>query len=172
MLRRLPTLLLVCLGAALFSQAPEFAQQYRQRLGGALDELRSVARDFERDAQAANLTAEAALARMTGSADGFVRDRGASMGRTLARFARVQAQAAAFERAGPWWRPVALAQGGDRAIMAATWGAFEPAVPLTGPGLVWGLLGAGLFGIAGGAAGAAVRRATRPRLRIGGSQRA
>ncbi|MBB3444674.1 hypothetical protein FHT93_004547 [Rhizobium sp. BK379] len=32
-------------GGTLFSQAPEFAQQYRQRIGGAVDELRIIVDD-------------------------------------------------------------------------------------------------------------------------------
>lgn len=167
MLRRLPTLLLVCLGVALFAQAPEFAQQYRQRLGGALDELRAVAADFERDAARARLSRGGALRRMETSADTFVRDRGTSMGRTLARFDALDAQHRALERAGPWLRPWAMARGADPTILRAAARAFEPAVPLTGPGLAWGLLGGALFGMGGAMAGGLMRRFSRPRVRIG-----
>ena len=38
-----------------FSQAPEFAQQYRQRLGGALDELTAIVQRFDQDAARAGL---------------------------------------------------------------------------------------------------------------------
>ncbi|MEM9851772.1 MAG: DUF2937 family protein, partial [Pseudomonadota bacterium] len=38
------------------SQFPEFSQQYVQRLGGAVDELRRVAADFDASARAAGLT--------------------------------------------------------------------------------------------------------------------
>ena len=38
------------LGAALATQAPEFAQQYRQRLGGAIDELRGMVAQFDAEA--------------------------------------------------------------------------------------------------------------------------
>jgi hypothetical protein len=34
--------------AALFGQAPEFAQQYAQRLGGAIDELDRIERHFDK----------------------------------------------------------------------------------------------------------------------------
>ncbi|MFL4990854.1 MAG: DUF2937 family protein, partial [Microvirga sp.] len=36
------------LGGVVASQGPEFGQQYRQRLGGAVDELRQVISRFER----------------------------------------------------------------------------------------------------------------------------
>jgi hypothetical protein len=32
------------------SQGPEFAQQYRQRIGGALDELKRIVADFDDEA--------------------------------------------------------------------------------------------------------------------------
>jgi hypothetical protein len=38
------------------SQAPEFAQQYRQRLGGALEELNRIIAEFEAEVRAENLT--------------------------------------------------------------------------------------------------------------------
>jgi hypothetical protein len=37
--------------AALFGQAPEFAQQYAQRLGGAIDELDRIVRHFDEDSR-------------------------------------------------------------------------------------------------------------------------
>jgi Protein of unknown function (DUF2937) len=37
------------LSALLFSQAPEFTQQYFQRLGGVVDELDSIVRHFDED---------------------------------------------------------------------------------------------------------------------------
>ena len=40
---------------ALASQAPEFAQQYRQRLGGALDELTAIVAQFDDDARRAEI---------------------------------------------------------------------------------------------------------------------
>ena len=148
-MRRLPTLILALLGAALLSQAPEFAQQYRQRLGGALDELRVVVADFARDAANASLSRDDAVGRMRTSADGFVRDRGSSMQATIERFERLEAQAARLEAAPPAWRPAVVARGADRRILAAAWEAFEPAVPLTTAGLVWAFLGGGLLGAGG-----------------------
>lgn len=169
MLRLLPTLLVMALGAALLAQAPEFAQQYRQRLGGALDELRAVTADFERDAARSNLSRGAALGRMNMSTDDFVRDRGLSMSRTVARFERLERQAAALEAAPPLLRPVAVLRQPDGPVLRAAWSAFEPAVPLTAAGLTWGSIGAVLFALAfwlgRGLFGLAGLVATRPRIR-------
>ena len=57
------------MGAVTASQGPEFAQQYRQRLGGAIDELRRAIARFDADAQAHGETRERAIARLRGNAD-------------------------------------------------------------------------------------------------------
>ena len=44
------------LGGVVAAQAPEFAQQYAQRLGGAADELRRQVAVLESDAQASGTT--------------------------------------------------------------------------------------------------------------------
>ena len=48
------------LGGVVAAQAPEFAQQYAQRLGGAADELRRQVAVLESDAQATGTTREGA----------------------------------------------------------------------------------------------------------------
>ena len=48
-------------GGIIASQGPEYAQQYRQRLGGAIDELRQVITRFEADAQASGETVNLAV---------------------------------------------------------------------------------------------------------------
>ena len=46
----------------LLSQFPEYSQQYVQRLGGAVDELKTVVSDFDTSAQATGSTREGAVA--------------------------------------------------------------------------------------------------------------
>jgi len=60
MRRTLATLGGLALGFA-FSQFPEYAQQYEQRLGGAVDELRIIVDDFDADARKFGLTRPEAL---------------------------------------------------------------------------------------------------------------
>ena len=43
------------------SQAPEFAQQYRQRLGGAVDELQRIIQQFDEDSRRSGYDRTAAL---------------------------------------------------------------------------------------------------------------
>ncbi len=130
-------------GMAAFSQAPEFAQQYRQRLGGAIDELRVVVADFDTDAQKSQLSREQALKSMLESPTPFSRDRGASMSRTISRFDALASQQVLMEKAHPVTRPLFVLQNPDRTVIKGAWEIFEPALPFTLPGAVYG--GAGAF---------------------------
>ena len=47
MLARRLALAIAVLAGLIGSQAPEFAQQYRQRLGGALEELNRIVSEFD-----------------------------------------------------------------------------------------------------------------------------
>jgi hypothetical protein len=46
------------------SQGPEFAEQYRQRMGGALDELKRIAAQFDAAAARQGLTTPQAVGRL------------------------------------------------------------------------------------------------------------
>lgn len=138
-------------GALCFSQAPEFSQQYRQRLGGAMDELARVVVDFDADAAKNGLTRDEALATYQQSDQQFLKDRGVRMASTISRMELLSAQARWFETLPPMTRPVALARGYDEALMSGMWRDYKPGVPLTTDGAVWAgggfLLAAGLFGL-------------------------
>ncbi|WP_075997259.1 DUF2937 family protein [Salaquimonas pukyongi] len=121
-------------GGAVTSQAPEFAQQYRQRIGGALQELQAVVADFDKDAAASQMTREGALTRYSRSSDKFVRDRGASMDKVLLRYDRLEQQRQALETAIPLMKPLHVIQYADPALVEGTWEDFRPAVPLTAEG--------------------------------------
>jgi len=134
---RILTLLTVCAGAVVASQAPEFAQQYRQRLGGAIEELAVVIADFDADASRNNLNREQALNIHRRSQEPFLRDRGVSTETAIRRLDRLSNQAQQFETLPPLLRPVAVAYGPDERLLDGTWRDFEPAVPVTPHGAVW-----------------------------------
>lgn len=136
------TILFAAGGLSVFSQAPEFAQQYRQRLGGAIDELRTVVQEFDADAAASNLTRGQALQKMLDSAEQFFHDRGITMDRTIGRFESLVRQQELMERSHPVTRPLFVLQSPDRKVIEGVWSQFEPAVPLNVPGVVYGGLGA------------------------------
>ena len=156
LISKIATGLFAAAGLAVFSQAPEFAQQYRQRLAGSVEELRIVVSDFDRDAANSSLSRNQALQELLGSATRFARDRGASMRQTIDRFARLGQQQLLIEKAHPLTRPLFVLRKPDAIVLGGSWKLFEPALPLTVPGSVWGgiggLLAAALarFGIGSG----------------------
>ena len=159
------SLVLAVSAAVLASQAPEFSQQYRQRLGGALAELSAVRADFLRDAERSGLSPSRALVFMSRSPIAFIRDRGASMERTLARHDRLARQSRELDAAVPALRPLAVLSATDGKILRDTWASFVPAVPVDPAGLIWTLLGASLGLLVGGLFQPA-RHAKRKRRRV------
>ncbi|MHA1128988.1 MAG: DUF2937 family protein [Alphaproteobacteria bacterium] len=116
------------------SQFPEFTQQYQQRLGGAVDELRILTQEFDRAAADQKMTRDEALAAYTGST--FLEIRAYDLAVTFQRYDRLSEDLTLLENANAVT---------DRKLVERTWQAFKPAVPVTSEGLT--------FAVAGGAAG-------------------
>ena len=140
---RILTAITVCAGAVFASQAPEFAQQYRQRLGGAMEELTQVIADFDADAARHDLDRQQALDIHRRATEPFLQDRGISTEVAIRRLNRLHLQARQFETLPPLLRPIAIAYGPDERLLDGTMQDFEPAVPVTAHGAVW--TGAGAF---------------------------
>lgn len=138
--RRFALLFGLMLGA-LFSQLPEYAQQYRQRLGGALDELNWLIADFDRRAAGENLSRNDALDRLTRNPDALARHGAQATREAIVRRDRLAAQDAAFARAGPFDRLGVLVADYDPGIARGAWSRFEPAIPVTSEGFVCGGIG-------------------------------
>jgi len=130
----------LALGVCL-SQFPEYAQQYTQRLGGAVDELRIITAEFETSAKDAGLTVEQAIDRYTRTGDSFLAARGESMARTLARYEQLSATLAEVRGATGWERFTRMPEYFDTEIGRRTLSDYKPAVPVTVEGL--GYAGAG-----------------------------
>ena len=120
------------------SQGPEFAQQYRQRLGGAIDELRQVVVRFESDAQASGLSREAAITRLREQAEPVARAQGDAMEQIGDRLSALETQRDAFADAGPFNRLLVMMHRVDPGLARATYLDFEPAWPATAEGLATG----------------------------------
>ncbi len=165
MLIRAITLASGVTGAAAFSQYPEFSQQYVQRLGGAVDELRGVVMQFDADAGALGLTRDAALDEMA-AAGGISAARSASMRAIATRYTRLEADLAALRQASPVERATQAWRLTDAELAGQAWDAFKPAIPLSVEGAgfaVAGFLGAaGLTGGFLGLIGYAMRRRPAP----------
>lgn len=123
------------LGAVTTSQLPEYAQQYTQRLGGAVDELAAFVRDFDRDAQTFGLERQAALQRMLRNTDDFIRDRGENARQTIERFGQLGAHYTALREA-PLLQRLWLMRGADGSIARRAFEDFKPAVPVTLDGAI------------------------------------
>lgn len=158
MIQRIFAMFLGGLGAVGASQAPEFAQQYAQRLGGALDEIHAIVQSFDQDAAREGLDRRAGLQRMENSPDSFVARRGRSIGETIRRYEKLEAQKAALEAPGAFGRMAALIRGDlDGPIARRAMEDFRPAVPVTAEGLLFALTGF-LAGMLGGGAMVALAR--------------
>ncbi|ALK10286.1 DUF2937 family protein [Blastochloris viridis] len=132
----------VC-GLAL-AQFPEFAQQYSQRLGGRLDELRGFVQRFDADAARAGLTRAEGLAEFVRPGSAFLRDRGADAAVMIRRFEAFDAAKTALDTAAPFERLAVFLRTYDREVGQATYADFRPAVPVTAEGAVHA--GAGFLG--------------------------
>ena len=123
--------------AVTLSQFPEYAQQYTQRLGGAVDELRVITEDFDRSAAVGGLDRSQALQRYVISNDSFLAERGVSMEATFARYEDLKATLARIQNADPVSRFQALPAYLDSDIGRRTLENFRPAVPVTIEGILY-----------------------------------
>jgi hypothetical protein len=119
------------ISAALFGQAPEFAQQYGQRLGGAIDELDRIVRHFDEDSRRSGYDRPGALALMGRNQEQLIRDQATRMSETIDRLARLRAQQSAMNQPGSFTRVAAFANGYDRDIASRTWRDFQFGLPIS-----------------------------------------
>lgn len=125
-------------GAAGLSQFPEYAQQYQQRLAGAVDALQVVVTDFDSSAAEAGLTRTDALTQMTGTP--FLDNRRVDMQRTFDRHAILNGLLVDLRNRGPFEQLALAPRMVDPDIASAALEDFKPALPLT-------LTGAGFVAI-------------------------
>jgi hypothetical protein len=123
------------------SQIPEFAQQYRQRLGGAIDELNRIVAQFDADATAKGLTPGSALERLKSDNDSFVAQHGQTIDQDFNRLQRLTQQRDSFAQAGPVSRIFVLIRDFDPSIASNAMRDYEPAVPTTGEGFIAAFFG-------------------------------
>ncbi|RXK53179.1 DUF2937 family protein [Oleiharenicola lentus] len=133
--------ILCVVGAVLFSQGPEFMQQYLQRLGGHLDEARRQLATFQKTADQAGLTLDQFISQTAANADSAVAKLGGVMSDSVDRVASLQSAHDALLSAALWERPFVFVRQLDPSIARATAGVYQPAVPTTAEGLVYALAG-------------------------------
>jgi DUF2937 family protein len=141
MLFRAVVFVCALIAALTASQLPEFAQQYRQRLGGAIDELARILTHFDEDAARSGYDRAGALRVMSEDAEQLVRDQAARKQEEIKRYGRLVDQQQAFTKSGPFGRLVAFFADFDEPLVENTMRDYEPAVPTTLEGIVFACSG-------------------------------
>jgi hypothetical protein len=128
-------------GAVIFSQGPEFMQQYLQRLGGHLDEARRQLEQFQKVAAQSGLSLQKFIAQTNANPDTAVAKLGGVMSAAGERVDHLETAKLAIQNASPLTRPFVFIQHVDTEIANATWTLYKPAVPTTIEGILYALLG-------------------------------
>lgn len=143
MFRFMSLLVAGCVGAMLASQAPQFMQQYNQRLGGAIDELAIVVRHFDQDAKVAGMDRASAIERYTRSGDTFFVRRGQSVQTAITRWHDMSDHWRALASSNIFTKLPVFLSGADKDLISRTWQSYKPAIPTTPEGLAYS--GVGFF---------------------------
>lgn len=133
--------ILCVVGAVLFSQGPEFMQQYFQRLGGHLDEARRHLAAFQKTADQAGLTLNRFISQTAANADPAVAKLGGVMNDAIERVNSLQTAHDALLHAALWERPFVFLRHFDPGIARAAGTVYQPAVPTTTEGLIYAFAG-------------------------------
>ncbi|MEP3526045.1 MAG: DUF2937 family protein [Hyphomicrobiales bacterium] len=150
MFGKLVVIVMGFVGAALFCQAPEIATQYQQRLGGAIDELRTVIERFDADVAKNGLDRTSALQLYNKSPEKFLHDRGASMSVAIERFDALRTQEAAFKTTSDLNKPIYVFREADQKVLKGVLDDYMVGLPATSSGAVYGSFGALLGLLFGG----------------------
>lgn len=133
--------ILCVVGAVLFAQAPEFMQQYLQRLGGHLAEARRQLLQFEEIARQAGKTLQELAAQYLANADPSVVSMGKLVKETEARVNTLSAAEIALRDASVWTRPFIFLRDLDWEIAKGASAVYKAAVPTTLEGLIYAGIG-------------------------------
>jgi len=127
--------------AVCFSQFPEYAQQYTQRLGGAVDVLRGEVARIDADAAANALSRAQYLERYTSAADPIFSNDGQNKLELIGRYETLQETLERITGASAMERFNLLPQFFDTEIGGRTLDNYKPAVPVTVEGFLYALFG-------------------------------
>jgi hypothetical protein len=125
----------------LFSQAPEFMQQYLQRLEGHLDEARLAVDRFRDAASQSGMTLDQLVATAAQNPNPAIGKLGGVVQEALARVDTLAGADAALRNASAWTRPFVFIAHADWGIARATATIYRPAVPTTMEGAVYSAIG-------------------------------
>ena len=160
MIKRTIVTLFAIAGGVGASQAPELTQQYVQRMGGAVDELRTIVSNFDADAARNEADRDAALAELERSGQ-TASDQARRMRETIIRYDRLSEQYARLQNAAAFERTWMVLSSPDVQLMDATISDYRPAVPTTVEGAGHAAAGAGALGFLGAVFASPFRRRKR-----------
>jgi hypothetical protein len=148
MLWRRTSLALALVFGAAASQAPEFAQQYYQRLGGAIDELAGEVAAFDADSHAIGLSRDQGVAHLRDSGDTLAQGRGERVEQDTVRLESLEQQQQAMRGAAPLSKLRAVLADPDARVAGGAFADYKPGLPLTADGAICAAAGfLGLFGL-------------------------
>jgi hypothetical protein len=125
----------------LFSQGPEFMQQYFQRLGGHLQEAQRQLALFRGAASHSGGTLEEFIAQTRTNPNAGVAQLSSVMSDAMERTTSLQAAHDALAHSSLWAKPFVFMRHVDPEIARGTWSAYLPAVPTTVEGVLYALTG-------------------------------
>jgi hypothetical protein len=128
-------------GAVLFSQLPEFFQQYLQRLGGHLAEAQRQLEQFRAAAVQSGADLGQLIAEVSSQRDPAIARLGRVMVESQTRVETLTAAENALRHASAWSRPFVFLSHFDPEIARGTWAVFRPAVPTTIEGVAYAAAG-------------------------------
>jgi hypothetical protein len=138
---RLLDRILCVLGAVLFSQLPEFMQQYLQRLEGHLDEARLILSRFKDAAAQSGMSLDQLVAGAARNPDPAMGRLGGVVRQAAERVDELAAADSALRQASAWTRPFVFLRHVDGGIARATLDIYRPAVPTTAEGMAYAAFG-------------------------------
>jgi hypothetical protein len=145
--------ILAIVPAFFFAQAPEFMQQYYQRIGGAVDEVARILQHFDEDSRRSGYDRASALSVMGKNPEKLIRDQSVRMNETIRRLDRLQEQQRSLKEGGAFERFATFLTNYDPPLAQRTWDAYAFAIPLStdgflfaGAGYVFSVLGLLLLG--------------------------
>jgi hypothetical protein len=138
--RRL-SLALAILAGLVLSQSPDYFRQYRQRLGGALNEAAAENAAFEADCNRSGLTRDQGVGRLLGDSDPLVREKGFRMRLAPARLTGLREQAEDFASSRPAVQVSGFVLHFDSEVARGAFDDFKIALPPSNGGLIAGGIG-------------------------------
>src|SRR5262249_30050303 len=127
--------------AFFFAQVPEYMQQYYQRIGGVVDELGRIVQHFDEDSLRSGYDRASALGVMANSPERLIRDQVARMNENIARLNRLREQQRTMREGSAFERFATFLTNYDSPLARRTWDAYQFAIPLSGDGIVFALVG-------------------------------